>query len=303
MIVVTGGTGVLGLPLVKLLQDSGAEVHVVRSGDVNLRDASATSGFFAALRPKVVYHLAARVHGLGGNTRFPAEMFLDNIRINTNVIDAATRSGVQKIVAVSTVAAYAADLPRPAREDMIWQGPPHGAELAYGHAKRAMLAQLQAYATQFGLSYAYPILTNIYGPGDRFDPVHGHVVPSLVAKFHAAAREGGTVSIWGTGRAERDFLYAQDAARAIIRIAEAIEGPVNVATGRTVRISDVVDILSAHSGVDGVEWDASLPDGQLERSYDVTRLQEVGFTPATDIVAGLAETYDWYAANYPDVRS
>ncbi len=303
MIVVTGGGGVLGRPLVRLLETAGMPVRVIGSSELDLRDAAATNDYFAALRPSLVYHLAARVHGLGGNTRYPAEMYTDNIRINTNVIDAAVRAGVEKIVAVSTVATYASDLPQPASEDMIWRGPPHGSELAYGHAKRAMLAQLQAYAAQHGLRFAYPILTNIYGPEDRFDQIYGHVVPSLVAKFHAAKQSGGSVQVWGTGRAERDFLYGEDAAHALVRIAKDIEGPVNVATGKTVRIADVVELLAQHSGVDNVQWDATKPDGQLERSYDVSRLASIGFEARTSIAAGLAQTYDWYAKAFPDVRS
>ncbi|PZU10313.1 NAD-dependent epimerase/dehydratase family protein [Sphingomonas sp.] len=294
MILVTGSSGVLGRPLVEALRSGNNEpVLPLTSADVDLRDQSATEDFLAQHRPRLVYHLAARVHGLGGNARFPAEMYRDNIRINTNLIDAAWRAGCEKIVAVSTVAAYSSDLPRPVRESAIWDGAPHGSERAYGHAKRAMLAQLEAYAAQFGLRFVYPIMTNIFGPDDRFDPENGHVIPSLVVKFHEAARTGGSVRIWGTGRAERDFLYGPDAAAALIAISEG-EGPFNVATGATVPIRTVVEILSQHSGVTKIEWDASKPDGQLERSYDVSRLAETGFRPRISLRDGLIQTYDWY---------
>lgn len=302
MILVTGGSGVLGRALVRKLLADGEEVHVLSSADGDLRDPAVVQSLFVRHRPKTVYHLAAKVHGLGGNTTFPGEMFADNVRINVNVIDSARLNGCEKIIAVSTVATYSSEAPKPVREDAIWQGPPHGSELAYGHAKRAMLAQLEAYARQYGMSFAYPILTNIYGPEDRFDIVHGHVVPSLVAKFHAAARDGSGVSVWGTGRAERDFIYADDAATALIRINEAFEGPINVATGRIVPIRSIVEILADVSGVEKVEWDSSKPDGQLERSYDVSKLEALGFIPATSIEDGLKKTYKWYAQNYPNVR-
>lgn len=302
MILVTGGTGVLGSALTRLLSESGRRFVVLRSDEVDLRSAEATKRAFRATSPTMVYHLAARVHGLGGNMRYPAEMFTDNMHINTNVIEAAQEAGVEKVVGVSTVAIYSSDAPRPTSEGAIWSGPPHRSEQAYGHAKRAMLAQLEAFHTQYGLAYAYPIFTNIYGPDDRFDPENGHVVPSLIAKFHRAATEGGAVEVWGTGIAERDFIMARDAARALLLIGERHTGPINVATGSTSRIRDVVTTLAECSGVQDVQWDATKPDGQLERNYDVTKLQSLGFRPEVALHDGLCETYAWYARNVPGVR-
>ena len=302
MILVTGASGVLGQALVRRLRAEGQDITIVNSRDGDLREASFVTDLFARLRPKLVYHLAAKVHGLGGNTSFPGQMFTDNIRINVNVIDAARNAGCEKIVTASTVAIYSSEAPKPISENAIWSGPPHNSERAYGHAKRAMLAQLEAYAAEYGLRFAYPILTNIYGPHDRFDIVHGHVIPSLIAKFHAAATSGGSVTVWGTGRAMRDFLYADDAALALVRIAEGFDGPINVATGDVVPIRAVVDALSQISGVSDVHWDSTKPDGQLERLYDVSKLEALGFAPQMPIRDGLRRTYDWYAANFPEVR-
>ena len=302
MILVTGAGGVLGRALLAHLREEGRDHVAVESKQVDLRDADATRRAFEAVRPTIVYHLAARVHGLGGNTRYPAEMFTDNIHINTNVIEAAHRSGCRKIVAVSTVAIYSSDVPRPTGEDAIWLGPPHHSEQAYGHAKRAMLAQLDAFRAQHGLAYAYPILTNIYGPHDRFDVENGHVVPSLVAKFHRAAIEGGGVDVWGTGVAERDFIMSRDAARALLLIGDRYEGAINVATGSTTRIREIVDTLAELSGVRDVRWDTTKPDGQLERLYDVTRLRTLGFKPIVPLGEGLRETYDWYASHFQHAR-
>ena len=302
MILVTGAGGVLGSALVAHLREGERKFAVLESAHVDLRDADATRRAVEAVRPTIVYHLAARVHGLGGNTRFPAEMFTDNIHINTNVIEAAHQAGCEKIVAVSTVAIYSSDAPRPTGEEAIWLGPPHRSERAYGHAKRAMLAQLEAFRAQHGLAYAYPILTNIYGPHDRFDIDNGHVVPSLVAKFHRAAIEGGRVEVWGTGVAERDFIMARDAARALVLIGDECEGPINVATGGTASIRNIVKTLAEVSGVTDVCWDATKPDGQLERLYDVTRLRALGFEPLVPLREGLRETYEWYASHFPNVR-
>ena len=302
MILVTGAGGVLGNALVAHLREVGREFKVIDSAHVDLRNVEATRRAFESVRPRIVYHLAARVHGLGGNTRYPAEMFTDNLHINTNVIEAAHHAGCEKIVAVSTVAIYSSDAPRPTNEGSVWLGPPHRSEQAYGHAKRAMLAQLEAFKAQHGLAYAYPILTNIYGPHDRFDTENGHVVPSLVAKFYRAASEGGWVDVWGTGVAERDFIMARDAARALVLIGDRHEGPINVATGGTVRIRDVVETLAALSGVSDVRWDIEKPDGQLERLYDVARLRALGFESIVSLGEGLRETYDWYASHFPNVR-
>ncbi|CAL1693001.1 GDP-L-fucose synthase [Brevundimonas subvibrioides] len=302
MIVITGASGVLGRALTEHLRATGEDVVALSSADVDLCDGAATSARMKQLSPRIVFHVAGRVHGLGGNSKYPAEMYFDNIRINSNVVHAAYEAKAEKIVAVSTIAIYSSDAPRPVSEASIWEGRPHASEAAYAHAKRAMLAQLEAYKSQYGLAYSYPIMTNIYGPHDRFDPLYGHVVPSLVAKFHAAAQNGGTVGIWGTGAAERDFIYADDAAIALAMIAERHEGPINVATGKTVLIRDIVSMLQEVSGVQSVEWDATKPDGQLVRDYDISRLNDLGFEPQVSLREGLERTYEWYARAYPNVR-
>ena len=302
MIVVTGATGVLGRALLDIIRDAGEPVQVVSSAHVDLRVTDQVDELFARLKPRIVYHLAAKVHGLGGNQQFPAEMFTDNIRINTNVIDAARRSGCEKFVAASTVAIYSPDAPKPVSEDSIWNGPPHGAEAYYGHAKRAMLAQLEAVQRQYGLSFAYSIMTNIYGRNDRYDPEFGHVIPSLIAKFHDAVSSGTGIEVWGRGIAERDFIHATDAARALTLIAASHEGSINIATGHIVPIREIVNILAQHCGVTDIRWDTSKPDGELIRRYDVSRLKALDFVPTISLPDGLRDTYDWYAAAYPGVR-
>jgi GDP-L-fucose synthase len=303
VIVVTGAGGVLGKALAEELGRGSEPVHLLSRDDADLLDTDRTIAAFKALKPRIVYHLAGRVHGLGGNARFPADVFRDNVRINTNVIEAAALGGCEKIVAVSTVAIYNTDAPKPVRETWIWEGEPHGGERAYGHAKRAMLAMLQAYRDQYGLAFAYPIMTNLYGPQDRFDPVYGHVIPSLVTKFHRNSRDRTPIEIWGTGVAERDFLFASDAARALMLIADRHEGPINVATGEAVPIRTAVDLLQQHTGLTDISWDASKPNGELRRRYDVSTLAALGFRPEVSLAEGLARTYDWYAAAYPDVRT
>lgn len=302
MIVVTGSGGVVGTALMAHLRASGAAAVGWTSHDVDLRDADATRRAFAAVSPSLVYHVAGRVHGLMGNRRYPADIYLDNSRINGNVVEAARLAGARKIVAVGTVAIYSDLAPMPVSTDSIWLGPPHGSEASYAHAKRAMLAHLEASRDQYGLDFAYAALTNVYGPNDKFDIDNGHVVPSLIAKFHAAARSGGRVEVWGTGAAERDFIFSRDVARALELVAACHSGPINIATGTVSPIRELVAQLQRISGVSQVDWDRSKPDGQLLRRYDVAPLRALGFTPGCSLAEGLAETYRWYTENHDHAR-
>lgn len=302
MILVTGTTGLLGTAILGQLSNAGKPYVAASHAVVDLKDYDATLAFFEQHTPTAVIHTAARVHGLMGNKRFPAEVFDDNITININVIRASHATGVKKVVAASTVAAYPGDLVTDIHEDQYLDGPPHAGESAYAHSKRAMLGQLEAYKQQYGMDYAYAILTNLFGPGDRFDTENGHVIPSLVAKFYDAAQAGGSVPVWGKGRARRDFLYCEDAAAALIHMVDHGDGRVNVATGTTLPIARVVDILTDVSGVSDIIWEHDKPEGQLDRSYDVSRLRDIGFTHSWSLEDGLRTTYEWYTENYPNVR-
>ncbi|MCF2903376.1 NAD-dependent epimerase/dehydratase family protein [Octadecabacter sp. CECT 8868] len=302
MILVTGTTGLLGASIVRQLDAANRPYVSAAHSEVDLTDYEQTLEFFEKHKPEAVIHTAARVHGLMGNKRFPAEVFDDNISINLSVIKAAHAVGAKRFVAASTVAAYPGHLVEDIREEQYLNGPPHAGEAAYAASKRAMLGQLEAYQSQYGMSYAYAILTNLYGPGDRFDVENGHVIPSLVCKFLAAKNEGSAVPVWGRGRARRDFLYVEDAAAALVHMVDNGEGRINVATGNTLPIARVVEILSEVSGVTGINWEHDKPEGQLDRSYDVSRLRDIGFTHSWSLRDGLKATYDWYQENHAKAR-
>ncbi len=294
----TGATGLMGTALVGELRRAGQEVVALASSDADLRDPAAATAVFTGHRPDIVYHLAARVRGIMGNAGSQGDAFLDNIRINTNVVDAACRAGARKLVAMGSAAIYADTVALPMREDDAWSGRPHSSEAGYAHAKLAMLAQLEAYREQWGLEFAYCISTNLFGPHDRFDERHGHVIPSLISKFHRAAATGGHVSVWGTGTPTRDFLYVADAARALWRIGQAGSGPINLASGSTVSIRELVQLIADIAGYRGdILWDRSKPDGQLRRAYDVSRLRALDIGQGVSLPDALAETYAWFAAN------
>lgn len=302
MILVTGCSGVLGQALLAELRLHYENVVGVRQAELDLEDPERTLNYFRQHRPRSVYHAAARVHGLMGNHDFPCDVYTQNIRINTNVVEAARQSDCEKFTAISTVAAYPHGLTLPIKETAFWDGAPHHSERAYAQSKRAMLAHLEACKAQYGLDFLYSIVTNLFGPHDRFDEIHGHVVPSLVSKFYRAAATGSGVQVWGTGGARRDFMFAADAAAAIVLASRTKSGPVNIATGETVAIRNVVDALSEITGITDIVWDPTKPDGQMDRTYDVSHLRELGFRPRLDLTQALRETYEWYVANYPNVR-
>lgn len=275
----------------------------VGGSDVDFRDPVATYKLFDEVRPTLVFHLAARVYGIMGNLTNKAQAYLENIRINTNVIDAAHLAGASKIVAMGSAAIYSDSVQLPMRETDIWTGEPHSSESAYAHAKRAMYAQLMAYYEQYGLDYAYCVSTNLYGPHDRFSESWGHVIPSLISKFHRAATTGTDVTVWGTGMASRDFLYGSDAAAALQLVAEKHTGPINIASGTTHTVAEVASILKSVSNLESdIIWDTTKPDGQQNRMYDIRALTGLGFSPEYDIERGLTETYEWFDKNVDTVR-
>lgn len=302
-ILITGASGVIGRALVEDLSANGYEVVALSSADGDLRSEAVAEDLICGAAPWAVVHLAARVRGLGGNIGTQGRAFLDNVRVNTNVVEAARKADVKKFVAMGTTAVYSDQVSLPMREDDIWIGPPHHSEAGYAHAKRAMIAQLQAYRSEYGMDYAVALSTNLYGPHDRFDVQHGHVLPSLVAKFHEAAANGTDVTVWGTGTPTRDFVYAADAARAMRLIMEEYSGVINLATGMSVTIREAVDYLVKIADIQGsVIWDDTKPDGQHARAYDVRRISDLGWRPRIDLFEGLERTYCWYAENVAMAR-
>ncbi|WP_033570735.1 GDP-L-fucose synthase family protein [Dickeya undicola] len=298
-VLITGASGVIGRALEQELEKAGyMNVVSISSAQVDLRNQSLTEAFFEEVKPKIVYHLAARVYGIMGNLQNKGRAYLDNVRINTNVVDASQKCGVKKIIAMGSSAIYSDNVILPMSEDQVWNGAPHYSEAPYAHSKRSMLAHLEAYKDQYDLDYAFCISTNLYGPYDKFDEKWGHVIPSLISKFYNAERNDGEVSVWGTGKAKRDFLFSDDAAYAMRMIAESFTGPINLATGMTHTIYEVVEMLSKISNLKrSVNWDSSKPDGQYLRDYDVSNLRTIGFSPRYNLFEGLEKTYTWYKEN------
>ena len=298
--VVTGGAGFLGQPTVRMLEEAGAQVRVVRSSHHDLRDPLATRD--AVEGAKVVIHLAARVGGIGFNRRNPGPLAYDNLMMGANVFEACRQAGVEKLVAACSVCAYPKFTPVPFREEDLWNGYPEESNAPYGIAKKMLLVLSDAYRRQYGFDSCAPVLANLYGPGDNFDLEDSHVIAAMVRKYVEAAERGEReVVLWGTGNPSREFLYVDDAARALILAAERYESsdPVNIGTGRETRIRDLAEAIARLTGYEGeTVWDSSRPDGQPARYLDVTRARErMGYESAMELEEGLRRTIESYRAS------
>jgi GDP-L-fucose synthase len=299
-VVVTGGAGFLGTPTVHLLDDLGADVRVVRSAELDLRDPAACKTALDGAR--IVLHLAARVGGIGYNRRNPGPLAYDNLMMGSNVFEAARRLGVEKLVAACSVCAYPHTTPVPFREDDLWNGYPEVSNAPYGLAKKMLIVLSDAYRRQYGLDSCVPVMANLYGPGDNFDLEDSHVIAAMVHKYVAAVERGDAeVGLWGTGEPSREFLYVDDAARALVLAAERLDTsePVNVGTGTETKIRDLAATISELTGFEGeTVWDSSRPDGQPVRYLDVSRARELmGFEAEVPMDEGLRLTIESFRAD------
>jgi GDP-L-fucose synthase len=294
-VTVTGGAGFLGSVVVRGLEAAGAEVRVIRSSEHDLRDAAAAAAAVAGA--DTVFHLAARVGGIGFNRRNPAPLAYDNVAMGTNVFEQARLAGVRKLVCACSVCAYPKFTPVPFREEDLWDGYPEESNAPYGLAKKMLLVLSDAYRRQYGFDSCAPIIANLYGPGDNYDLEDSHVIAAMIRKFAEAAENGSDkVVLWGTGRPSREFLYVDDAARALILAGERLDSsePVNIGTGEETAISELAATIHALTGFEGdVVWDTSRPDGQPSRYLDVSRARElIGFEATVPLREGLRRTLD-----------
>ncbi len=299
-ILITGSEGLVGTAIAEQLkmQNYNNLILCPRSR-CDLRNFEAVKTLFAEAKPEVVFHTAAAVYGIGGNAINKGSVFLDNILINTHVIEACRLVRTKKIIAMGTIAAYPEPTIIPISEEHIWDGPPHVSESSYGHAKRAMLAQLLAYQENYGLDFAYVLSTNLYGPNDKFDVRFGHVIPSLVRKFYEAKINQTNVFIWGDGSAARDFLFSKDMALALISIMNHFTGPINVASGAKTTIKTIASLLADHFDMhDQIRWETDKPQGRHFYPLDLSKLTSLGFSPKYTIEEGLLETINWFNEKY-----
>lgn len=299
-IVVTGGAGFLGRAVVARLRAEGCrQIAVPRSAQYDLTHETAVARMYDDLSPEVVIHLAARVGGIGANRLNPGSFFYDNLMMGALLMEQARRRGCAKFVAIGTVCAYPKHTPVPFSEEDLWSGYPEETNAPYGIAKKMLLVQAQSYRQQYGFDAIYLLPTNLYGPGDNFDPESSHVIPALIRKFVEAKERGDrTVVAWGDGSPTREFLYVDDAADAVVRATDLYSGPdpVNIGSQFEISIRDLTHQVATAVGYDGqVVWDTSKPNGQPRRKLDVSRAaQYFGFRASTPFDVGLRQTVEWY---------
>jgi GDP-L-fucose synthase len=299
-VVVTGGGGFLGSYVLEHLKACGClNPFVPRSRDYDLRREAYIVRLLEEARPDIVLHLAAVVGGIGANRDNPGRFFYENLMMGVQLIEQSRRFGVGKFVTVGTVCSYPKFTPVPFQEDDLWIGYPEETNAPYGLAKKMLLVQGQAYRQQYGFNSIYLLPVNLYGPGDNFDPASSHVIPALIKKCIDAIEAGDdAITVWGTGNATREFLYAADAAEGIVLAAERYNGdePVNLGAGTEISIKDLVELIAGLTGFTGkIIWDASKPDGQPRRVLDTARAEKhFGFKARTGFNLGLKQTIEWY---------
>ena len=298
-IAVTGGAGFLGSFVVERLKERGAEVFVPRKADYDLVDRDACKRMYEDSKAQIVIHLAAKVGGIGANRENPGSFFFENLMMGAQLMEEARLRKVEKFVALGTICAYPKFTPVPFREENLWNGYPEETNAPYGLAKKMLLVQSQAYRQQYGFNSVFLLPVNLYGPGDNFDPASSHVIPALIKKCMDAINAGEpSITVWGTGRATREFLFVEDAAEGIVLAAERYDkaDPVNLGAGFEISIKDLVHLIAKLTGFEGeIIWDATKPDGQPRRCLDTSKAErEFGFKARTGFEEGLRKTVDWY---------
>jgi GDP-L-fucose synthase len=286
--------------VVRRLAADGHDVIPLDSKSYDLTEQGQVRKLYDELRPRRVVHCAAAVGGIGANVANPGRFLYENALMGLLVLEEGRRANIEKLVLISTSCAYPQDAPLPLHEDDLWAGPPTAATGPYGIAKRLLHEACLDYAKQYALDSSVLLLANLYGAGDNFGD-GSHVIPALIRRYIDAQLAGDDfVTNWGSGRAAREFLHVDDAARAVALAVSTSTGPqpINIGTGTAVSISAVAEAIRSVVGYAGEDrWDTNKPDGQPMRYFDTTRARErLGFTAEVPLSRGLDETIRWYRA-------
>ena len=299
-VLVTGGSGFLGSIVVRKLQSkSPKEIFVPRRANYDLVQWDNVVRVFQDANPDIVLHLAGNVGGIGANRANPGRFFYDNLMMGVQLMEYARRQGTEKFVALGTICSYPKHTPVPFKEENLWDGYPEETNAPYGLAKKMLLVQAQAYRDQYGFNAIFLLPVNLYGPNDNFDLETSHAIPAIIRKCVDAVETGAKeIVLWGTGKATREFLHADDAAEGILLATERYNSsePVNIGAGMETSIADLAGLIAKLTGFQGrIVWDSSKPDGQPRRSLDTARAAEqFGFRARVPFEQGLKETIEWY---------
>ena len=304
---VAGHRGLVGSAIWRKLEGEGFTSLVGRrSGELDLRDREAVFDFFAETRPRYVVLAAAKVGGILANNTYPVDFLSDNLRIQTNVMDAALEVRTERLLFLGSSCIYPRLAPQPIHEDSLLTGHLEPTNDAYAIAKIAGILGVQAVRRQYGLPWISAMPTNLYGPGDNFSPTGSHVLPALIRRYDEARASGAeSVTNWGTGSPRREFLHVDDMAAACLHLMEHFDGPqqVNVGTGRDSTIKEIAETVASVVGYEGeTHWDTSKPDGTPQKLLDVSKLRDAGWEASIGMREGLESTVAWYREHAADLR-
>jgi len=303
-IYVAGHRGLVGSAIVRKLQAEGYDNLVLRtSSELDLRNQAAVDAFFAEEKMGYVFLAAAKVGGIHANDTYPADFIRDNLQIQTNIIDAAYRNNVTKLLFLGSSCIYPKEAPQPMPESCLLTGPLEPTNEWYAIAKIAGIKMCQAYRKQYGFNAISLMPTNLYGPNDNFDLNNSHVLPALMRKFHEARVNGDAeVVVWGTGTPKREFLHTDDLADAALFLMNNYDDAdiVNVGTGKDTPISELAEMIREVVGFTGkLLFDSSKPDGTPRKLMDVSKLTGLGWQPGISFRNGVVQTYEWYQEHQP----
>lgn len=304
---VAGHTGMVGSALWRELSQRGVSNLIGRtSQELDLRNQQAVESFFEHFKPDVVIIAAARVGGIGANSKDPVHFLTDNLRIQTNILEAADTYGVRRLLFLGSSCIYPRECAQPIKEEALLTGKLEPTNEAYAVAKISGIIHVKSLRSQKGRDYISVMPTNLYGPNDNFDEQTGHVLPALISKFYnAVATNLGTVTLWGTGTPRREFLHVEDLARAIVFLLENYNEdlPINVGTGSDVSIRELAELIAKVSGFRGsIHWDTSKPDGTPRKLLDTSRVRSLGWSPKIDLESGIRRTYAEYSESRRGTR-
>lgn len=296
---IAGHRGMVGSALLQKFQQAGYTNIITRSSaELDLTNQQKVSAFFEQEKPAYVILAAARVGGIGANMQYPVEFLLQNLQIQNNVIDAAFRTGVQKILFLGSSCIYPRECPQPMKEEYLLTGKLEPTNEGYAIAKIAGLRLLEYYSKQYGWDTLSVMPCNLYGSNDSFDPAHSHVLSALVKKFSDAVQNGDQeVVVWGTGNARRELMHVSDCADAILFLFENYQSSdfINIGVGEDVSIRELAELIALKTGYTGhIQFDVSKPDGMPRKCLDVTRLSSLGYRPQISLEQGVMQTINEY---------
>jgi len=306
-IYVAGHRGLVGSAIVRRLQADGYDKLVTRSSqELDLREQQAVRGFFAAEKPDYVILAAARVGGILANDTYPADFIYDNLMMEANVIHASYQNDVKKLLALGSTCIYPKMAPQPLKEEYLLSGPLESTNEWYAVAKIAGIKLCQAFQRQHGCNFIAAMPTNLYGPGDNFDLETSHVLPAMIRKFHEARlNQSPTVTLWGTGKALREFLYVDDLADACLFLLREYSDPeiINIGVGKDLSIAELAGMVRDVVGFEGeIVYDASKPDGTPRKLVDTSKINGLGWQAKTALPEGIENTYRWFLDNVQNLR-